>query len=91
MFVERVQKVISNLGYASRREAERLIQEGKVLVNDQKANLGDKVSNHDVIKIDGVILDKTKNNDKVYYLLNKPRNGCFFNRFPKKNLSSWSS
>ena len=74
MFVERVQKVISNLGYASRREAERLIQEGKVLVNDQKANLGDKVSNHDVIKIDGVILDKTKNNDKVYYLLNKPRN-----------------
>lgn len=74
MFVERVQKVISNLGYASRREAERLIQEGKVLVNDQKANLGDKVSNHDIIKIDGVILDKTKNNDKVYYLLNKPRN-----------------
>lgn len=74
MFVERVQKVISNLGYASRREAERLIQEGKVFVNDQKANLGDKVSNHDVIKIDGVILDKTKNNDKVYYLLNKPRN-----------------
>ena len=74
MFVERVQKVISNLGYASRREAERLIQEGKVLVNDQKANLGDKVSNHDVIKIDGVILNKTKNNDKVYYLLNKPRN-----------------
>ena len=74
MFVERVQKVISNLGYASRREAEILIQEGKVLVNDQKANLGDKVSNHDIIKIDGVILDKTKNNDKVYYLLNKPRN-----------------
>lgn len=74
MFVERVQKVISNLGYASRREAERLIKEGKVLVNDQKANLGDKVSNHDIIKIDGVILDKTKNNDKVYYLLNKPRN-----------------
>lgn len=74
MFVERVQKVISNLGYASRRKAERLIQEGKVFVNDQKANLGDKVSNHDIIKIDGVILDKTKNNDKVYYLLNKPRN-----------------
>lgn len=74
MFVERVQKVISNLGYASRREAERLIQEGKVFINNQKANLGDKVNNHDVIKIDGVILDKTKNNDKVYYLLNKPRN-----------------
>ena len=56
MFVERVQKVISNLGYASRREAERLIQEGKVFINNQKANLGDKVSNHDIIKIGGATL-----------------------------------
>ena len=72
-FMERVQKVIANLGYASRREAERLIQEGKVLINGNVANLGDKVTTSDVIKIEGVILDKTKSNDKVYYLLNKPR------------------
>lgn len=71
--MERVQKVIANLGYASRREAERLIQDGKVLINGNVANLGDKVTTSDVIKIEGVILDKTKSNDKVYYLLNKPR------------------
>lgn len=71
--MERVQKVISNLGYASRREAEKLILEGKVYINDQKAMLGDKVSSSDVLKINGVVLDKTKANDKVYYLLNKPR------------------
>ena len=71
--MERVQKVISNLGYASRREAEKLILDGKVLINDQKANLGDKVNSSDIIKINGVVLDKTKSNDKVYYLLNKPR------------------
>jgi len=71
--MERVQKVISNLGYASRRKAEELIQEKRVLINDQVASLGDKVGKNDIIKIDGVILDKTKSNDKVYYLLNKPR------------------
>ena len=71
--MERVQKVISNLGYTSRRKAEQLILEGKVFINDKKANLGDKVKEKDKITIDGVTLDKTKNNDKVYYLLNKPR------------------
>lgn len=71
--MERVQKVISNLGYASRREAEKLISEGRVLINDQRAELGASVKSSDIIKIDGVVLDKTKSNDKVYYLLNKPR------------------
>ena len=60
--MERVQKVISNLGYASRREAEKLIIDGKVLINDKIASLGDKVSNKDIIKINGVVIDK-KNND----------------------------
>ena len=71
--MERVQKVISNLGYSSRREAEKLITSGKVLINDKVASLGDKVKPSDEIKIDGILLDKTKANDKVYYLLNKPR------------------
>ena len=71
--MERVQKVIANLGYTSRRSAEELIKNGMVLINDKKASLGDKVSSTDIIKINGITLDKTKNNDKVYYLLNKPR------------------
>ncbi len=70
--MERVQKVISNLGYASRREAEKMIADGKVLINDKIALLGDKVKDSDIIKINGVVLDKNKN-DKVYFLLNKPR------------------
>jgi len=69
--MERVQKVISNLGYASRREAEKLILDGKVLINDKVAILGDKVNDKDIISINGIVL--SKNNDKVYYLLNKPR------------------
>ena len=56
--MERVQKVISNLGYASRREVEKLIIEGKVSINDKQAKLGDKVTNKDIIKIDGVVSSK---------------------------------
>ena len=70
--MERVQKVISNLGYASRRDAEKMIVDGRILINDKVASLGDKVGSHDIIKIDGVVVDN-KRKDKVYYLLNKPR------------------
>ncbi len=70
--MERVQKVISNLGYTSRREAEKLILEGKVYINSKKAELGEKVKDSDNIFIDGVLLDRKKS-EKVYFLLNKPR------------------
>ena len=72
IMMDRLQKVISENGYASRRKAEELIKMGKVLVNGEVATIGMKVSSSDEIMIDGNLL--TKDNDsKVYYLLNKPR------------------
>ena len=48
--LERLQKVIANSGYTSRRKAEKLIEEGKVKVNDKVVTeLGYKVSEHDDI------------------------------------------
>ncbi len=70
--MERLQKIISNSGYTSRRKAEELILEGRVLVNGVKANIGDKVDNNATILIDGVAINKNDGN-YVYYLLNKPR------------------
>ena len=70
--MERLQKVISDNGYTSRRKAEELIKEGKVLVNGEVASIGMKVDNNDVIEIEGKILTKDIDS-KVYYLLNKPR------------------
>ena len=70
--MERVSKVISNMGYASRRKVDELIKEGKVLINGNKANLGDKVNHNDVITIDGKIINQNNINYE-YYLLNKPR------------------
>ena len=70
--MERLQKVIANLGYCSRRHAEELIKEGKVLVNGQViTELATKVKSSDSISVEGNILDNNKNYE--YYLLNKPR------------------
>ncbi len=69
--MERIQKVIANSGYTSRRNAEELIKAGKVFVNNSKATIGMQVNGNDEIKIDGVVLHTNIN--KVYYLLNKPR------------------
>lgn len=69
--MERLQKVIAQAGFASRRKAEELIVKGKVYVNGEKVTeLGTKVSGDDYITVDGVELKKE---DKVYYILNKPR------------------
>ena len=70
--MERVSKFIANSGYASRRNVEKLIMEGKVLVNGEVAILGQKVSNNDVIEVDGTIINHNTGNYE-YYLLNKPR------------------
>ena len=69
--MERLQKVIANSGICSRRKAEPLILEGRVRVNGTLVTkLGTTVSEKDNIEVDGV---KVENQDKVYYLLNKPR------------------
>lgn len=70
--MERLQKVIANLGYTSRRKAEELILNGKVKVNGVvTTELGTKVKTSDTIEVNNVILDNQKNYE--YYLLNKPR------------------
>ena len=70
--MERLQKVIANLGYTSRRKAEELIINGKVKVNGEVIKeLGTKVKNSDTIEIENTILDNNKNYE--YYILNKPR------------------
>ena len=70
--MERLQKVIANSGYCSRRKAEEFISKGKVYVNGEKVSeLGTKVSYSDAIEVNGEMIKLES--DKVYYLLNKPR------------------
>ena len=69
--MERLQKVIAESGYTSRRKAEELISAGKVKVNGKTiTELGTKVSDKDEIEVENHILVKEA---KEYYLMNKPR------------------
>ncbi len=68
--MQRVQKLLSNYGYCSRRKAEQLIAEGKVKVNGKVISLGDKASADDKITVNGKLVRKEK---KVYIMLNKPQ------------------
>ena len=69
--MERLQKVIANSGFCSRRKAEELISQGKVKVNNQiVTEQGTKVSNDDRIEINGTLLPLKE--EKEYYLLYKP-------------------
>lgn len=69
--MERLQKIIAESGFCSRRKAEEYILAGKVFVNGKKVTeLGTKASFADEIEVDGKNIARE---DKVYYLLNKPR------------------
>lgn len=69
--MERLQKVIANSGFCSRRKAEEYITQGKVYVNNKQIKeLGTKVSYEDEIIVDNMVL--TSKEEKEYYLLYKP-------------------
>lgn len=70
---ERVQKVLSQWGIASRRHAEQLILEGRVVVNDRVAHLGQKIDPAvDRVRVDGVEVNPATRPEPVYLLMNKP-------------------
>jgi len=69
---ERLQKLISQAGIASRRASEEMIRQGRVTVNGKVAQVGDKADlEHDIVKVDG---EPLKEQHFVYFLLYKPLN-----------------
>lgn len=71
---QRLQKILSNYGVASRRKAEQMILDRRVRVNGNTASLGDVADDEeDVIEVDGVRLKRQP--ARIVLMLNKPR-GC---------------
>ena len=70
---ERLQKVLAQRGFGSRRICEELIEQGRVTVNGEPAQLGRRVDvERDAVAVDGVPVGVRP--DLVYYLLHKPYN-----------------
>lgn len=66
-----INKYISETGFCSRREADKLIETGRVTINGKEARKGNRVLANDLVKIDGQPLKKK--NLPVYLMLNKPK------------------
>jgi len=67
----RLNKYLSELGYCSRREADKLIDQGRVTINGSVPQMGTKVGPEDIIAVDGQQISKTKEKH-VYLAFNKP-------------------
>ncbi len=66
----RINKAISDSGYCSRRQADTLIEQGRVTINGTVATLGDRAMPNDEIMVDNKKI--TENDNLVYIMLNKP-------------------
>lgn len=71
---EKIQKVLANAGIGSRRQVEAMIEEGRITVNGRKATIGDRMTYHDTICVDGreIKLIKSKNQKSRVLLYHKP-------------------
>lgn len=69
----RIQKMIADIGYCSRRKAEELISRNRVKLNGHPVKLGDKCGYNDLITIDGERLYMPRKKNFVYIMMNKPR------------------
>lgn len=67
----RLNKFISDSGYCSRREADKLIEQGRVTVNGKQPEVGTRVTTRDKVRVDGNLLEVDAV-EPVYLLLNKP-------------------
>ena len=67
----RINKYLSEVGFCSRREADRLLEEGRITINGRVPELGTKVSDEDEIFVDGKTIKKVEE-EFVYIAFNKP-------------------
>ena len=95
----RLQKAIADAGFTSRRKAEDLIRQGRVFVNEKRADLGDKVSIGDNVYIDGKKINTDDDNEIKILIYNKPlgeestkapnTKKTVFDNLPKLKVGRW--
>ena len=62
----RINKYLSEVGYCSRRVADRLIEEGRVTINGEIPEIGTKVNKGDQVEVEGQIIEKSTHQKKIF-------------------------
>ena len=68
----RINKFLSEIGYCSRRAADKLIEQGRVKINGEVPLMGTKISDADEVSVNGKVVHRVKKKKKVYIAFNKP-------------------
>ena len=87
----RINKFLSEIGYCSRREADKLIDQGRVKVNGKTPLLGTKITTEDEVSVNGKVVCKAKKKKMIYIAFNKPTGiVCTTdNKREKKNINDF--
>ncbi|NEV93800.1 pseudouridine synthase [Psychroflexus sp. YR1-1] len=81
----RINKYLSQAGFCSRREADKLLEQGRVTINGEFIEMGTKVNPGDQVSVDGKLVEK-ETEEKVYLAVNKPKGVvCTTNSKVEKN------
>ena len=82
----RINKFLSEIGYCSRREADKLIEQGRVKINGKIPLMGTKISDKDEINVNGKVIHRPKKKQYIYLVFNKPRGiVCTTDQIREKN------
>ena len=68
----RINKYLSEIGFCSRREADKLIEQGRVTINGEVPEMGTKISEEDEVRVNGKLVSQPEKKKMVYLAFNKP-------------------
>lgn len=68
----RINKYLSEVGFCSRREADKLIDQGRITINGKVPEMGTKVAPGDEVQVDGKLIAPNEESKKIYLAFNKP-------------------
>ena len=68
----RINKYLSEIGFCSRREADKLIEQGRITINGEEPEMGTKISEEDEVRVNGELVPQPKKKKMVYLAFNKP-------------------
>lgn len=71
--LKRINKYLTEVGYCSRRAADKLIDQGRVTINGKVPELGTKIAATDEVRVNGKLISDTQKEKFVYLAFNKPR------------------